>query len=463
MNLFRILLKMKISSVIFLFCLLMTNCDEFVKVDPPINTIVSETVFVNDETATAAIRGIYSMMMQSPGICNYDITKFSGLSSDELLNYQQGPYQTEFVTNSLDEANPYLTSLWSSAYQYIYQANTAIERLSRSNLVTTPVKNQLLGETRLVRSLCYFYLVNLWGDVPITVTSDYRINATISKNSVDDVYQFIISDLLEAISLFSDSYLIQERARPDRYAAMALLSRVYLYIGNWERAEYYSTQIISNDSRFVLESDVNSVFRKDSRETIWQIVPWFITGNTMEGSRFVLVSTPDDVALRPEIITMFSDKDRRLSSWVGSVEVEGVEFYFPYKYKVKSDTEPQEYYVVFRLAEQYLIRSEARAELDKLGEAVSDVDSIRLRAGLDKISDLFPQITKEEILGVVRDERRAELFCEWGHRWLDFKRNRKNGNSDLAKPEIDDDDLIYPIPRIEIKNNPNLMPQNSGY
>ena len=119
--------------------------------------------------------------------------------------------------------------------------------------------------------------------------------------------------------------------------------------------------------------------------------------------------------------------------------------------------------MVLRLAEQFLIRSEARTELNDLPGAKEDLDQIRTRAGLDPISEIFPELSKAQLLKEIAQERRRELFSEWGHRWLDLKRTERAstvlGNSN---PTWEDTDVLYPIPAQERMKNPNLS-QNPGY
>src|SRR3546814_2883222 len=108
---------------------------------------------------------------------------------------------------------------------------------------------------------------------------------------------------------------------------------------------------------------------------------------------------------------------------------------------------------MLRLAERYLIRAEARARQDKLAGpdgATFDINAIRLRSGLDATDAL----TKEQLLAAIEQERRVELFAEWGHRWFDLKRTARA--SEILKPQKGENwqqtDMLYPIPTIDRKN-----------
>jgi hypothetical protein len=169
--------------------------------------------------------------------------------------------------------------------------------------------------------------------------------------------------------------------------------------------------------------------------------------------------------LSNSLLQSFEINDLRNAQWVSSIDVSGNTYYYPYKYKIKSGTTINEYSMVLRLAEQYLIRAEARAQLDDVEGAIGDLDRIRQRAGLPLYQDTQPGMSKAEVLSAIEQERRIELFSEWGHRWLDLKRTGK-ADEVLGLEKGSDwqpTDVLYPIPFSEIQNNRNLLPQNPGY
>ncbi|MEO2072074.1 MAG: RagB/SusD family nutrient uptake outer membrane protein [Zunongwangia sp.] len=116
-----------------------------------------------------------------------------------------------------------------------------------------------------------------------------------------------------------------------------------------------------------------------------------------------------------------------------------------------------------RLAEQYLIRSEAQAQLGNLSEAITDLNRIRTRAGLSPLAQNNTNLNQEGILNHIYLERQRELFTEWGHRWLDLKRtNKATEYFSSQNPFWETTDIWYPIPSEERMRNPNLS-QNEGY
>ena len=268
-------------------------------------------------------------------------------------------------------------------------------------------------------------------------------------------------DLEDGAQLMSDSFSFNdgEKTRPNKWAAEALLARVYLFRKNWTEAENISGRIIDS-SGSLLENDLSAVFLKNSSEAIWQLQPVLPGKNTNDGSVFILTSTPTQVSLSLPLVQTFEPGDLRKLNWLDSITVSGSTYYFPFKYKIKSGTPLTEYAMVLRLAEQYLIRAEAKARGGNLSGAVDDINIIRNRAGLSPI----PDTDLPSVLIAIERERRLEFFTELGHRWLDLKRT---GRSDavlgpVKAPDWQPSDTLYPIPQSELLKDKSLT-QNPGY
>lgn len=116
--------------------------------------------------------------------------------------------------------------------------------------------------------------------------------------------------------------------------------------------------------------------------------------------------------------------------------------------------------MVLRLAEQYLIRAEARVRQNNISGGQSDLNAIRNRSGL-------PNTTANDqgsLLLAIEQERRVELFTEWGHRWFDLKRTERAEAvlSPFALKDWQSTDVLFPIPQTEREINSRLT-QNEGY
>jgi hypothetical protein len=454
--------------ITFSFCVAslgLISCKKFLDTNPPKTELTGVAVFSNDATATGAQTSIYSQMENEGFI--YNLIKQTGLSSDEFVNYDNTTGGIDLAFNNLTPENAIVLGTWSTCYKYIYQANAIVEGLEISTGVTQATKQRLTGEAKFIRAFFNFYLINLFGDVPIIRSTDYRSNSNKKRDPQQDVYNFIIEDLKSAAILLSEEYVggnnspSSERVRPNKWTATALLARVYLHIGNWSEAELETTRIISANGTYSLLPNPSTVFLKNSREAIWQLMATAPLRNSYPGSLLILTGTPSAVSLRPEFVNSFQNSDNRKQAWINSITVGSQTYFFPFKYKVgQNSTSVTEYTMIFRLSEQYLIRAEARARQNKFTEANSDLNTIRTRAGLTPLSiSSLP-----ELLDSINTERKFELFTELGDRWLTLKRtNTANTVLSIVKGNNwNTTDQLYPIPQTEILRNPNLT-QNAGY
>lgn len=440
-----------------------TACKKFIQVPAPSNQVISSTVFLDDAGATAAITGIYSEMMNNPNqFCTGQTSLYAGLSADEL-SYYTTANQQEFEKNEISQTNHGIIGIyfWNTAYKYIYTANLCIEGLNQSTALTPSLKNSLMGEAKFIRAFCYFYLVNFFGDVPLITNFNYEVNASIPRSPLASVYNQIIADLKEAQSLLPAAYVSADKLRPIKYAATALLARAYLYTKDYSSAEREATNIISSNA-YSLVSNLNNVFLKGSTETIWQLYPVNTVWNTWEGRDLVpsSASSIPQYLVTSSLLNAFEPNDARRTAWVASKTIAGTSYTYPYKYKVYGNNAPQtEYYIVFRLAEQYLIRAEARAQQNNSTGALADLNSIRNRAGLPNST----ANNQPALLSAIEQERRIELMFEWGHRWFDLKRTgRADAVLGALKPTWQPTDALWPLPVAQLNANPALK-QNPGY
>jgi hypothetical protein len=447
----------------------LASCNQYLTLDPPINYISGELVFNDEESAKAAITGIYSNMASTGYPNGYinSIATLSGMCADEFINYQY--LYDEFYKNAILSASSSLA--WNDSYQYIYIANAILEGITKSTVVSNALKMQLEGECKFIRAFCYFHLTNLFGDVPLNLNTDYQTNGSSGRTAQAQVYEQIIKDLLDAQRLLGNDFYTTERVRPNKWAATALLARVYLYTKNYNQAEIQASSLIANTAMFTLKTDLSQAFLKNSTEAIWQLYPNTAGRNTNEGVLFLLTGTPANVSLTQNLVDAFDPSDQRRAQWIGNLIVAGKTYYYPTKYKVGAVTALSEYSMVFRLAEQYLIRAEARINLDKIDLGIQDLNTLRTRARPaptiavpNPLPALSLNLPKPDALLAVENERRFELFSESAHRWFDLNRtNRAEVILPLIKgADWQNTDKLFPIPQAEINNNPNVK-QNHGY
>jgi hypothetical protein len=464
-------IKQKIL-LFLIFCVallsLFSSCKKFVQIPDSKDEISNNLVFTDSADATAAIINMYIYIMNSRTIgspLEGYVTLYTSLSSDELVPKTGSATDLQFYQNFLNSSNVGCSIFWSAGYQLIYQANACIEGISSSKGLTITAQNQLLGEAKFMRALNYFHLVNLFGPVPLVLTSNYSVNQSLPRASEQSIYKQIVADLVDAQALMGSDYVTVGKVRPNRFTATSLLAKAYLYEQKWDSAQYEASQVINSGSYSIVAAD--SVFLANSDEAIWQLLPINLGNETAEGVTFI----PSDSTVIPQytintnLLNAFEGGDRRRATWIDSNIVNGIIYYYPFKYRLGRDgnSNPLENYMVMRLGELYLIRAEAEAQLNSLQAAVNDVNILRSRAGLIGISIS----SQSNILDAIYHERQIELFCEWGNRWYDLKRTQNvTSVMDLVDPvkggSWNINWAVYPLPLSEIQANPSLV-QNEGY
>jgi starch-binding outer membrane protein, SusD/RagB family len=309
--------------------------------------------------------------------------------------------------------------------------------------------------------------VNLFGPIPLVTSADYRTNAAIMRSDTSIVFQQIVDDLKDAQNLLIPEYPTSEKVRVNKWAATALLARVYLYKKDWSLAEGAADEVI-NSGVYDLAT-TSTVFVPNSPEAILQFMPPVSSPlNTAEGFAFVpfFATMIPGFILTDDLLASFEPDDARKTSWTKTSTVNNQTYTYPYKYKIAlgaPGVSKAEYSMVLRLTEQYLVRAEARAQQGKVtgsNSAETDINIIRNRAALLPVGVL----SQSDAFDAIEKERRIEFFTEWGHRWFDLKRWGKASSVLSVKKGSNwqPTDILYPIPQSEILTNSSLT-QNPGY
>jgi len=466
-----------------LFLLPVTGCKKYLEVPLPINEIAGSAAFANDYTSGAALNSIYSQLYNQGDFDGTgNVGYLTGSYGDEFRSLSSLPSNTALYADGVSSTIGGVTGIWTNLYQEIYPVNLAIESLTPATNLNH--KDQWLGEAYFLRGLMYFYLTNLYGDVPLVLSSDYQTNNTLSRSLQTDVYKQILSDLKQAQGLLDDNYhdgtgaVTTDRGRPNRRAATALLAKVYLYTRDWTDAESQADSLISDGTDYQLTTPAQT-FLINSQEEIWGIEPiqtslYSYIEKDVPAYYIPDGSTPVSVGvglcLSDSLLNAFEAGDARYTNWIGvdtvaaSGSTPAALYYYAYKYKAFGTyTTAQEPIVMFRLGEQYLIRAEARAEQGNVGPAASDLNAVRTRAGLPSTT----AATQSDLLRAIQKERRVELFSEMGNRFFDLRRTGaldalmtslaplKGGAWSTFKE-------WWPVPLTDVQNDPNLV-QTPGY
>ncbi|MEJ2883600.1 RagB/SusD family nutrient uptake outer membrane protein [Pedobacter sp. GR22-6] len=454
------LLKISFSTAGILLLLCFSACKKLIEINPSTTQLLTSSVFTDSATVQGTISGVYSTFAIQSGPYRLSLATLPGFSADELQYV--GNNFDNFTNNAILSNDGNISSIWSNSYATIYVANSLLEGVATGTGFSDRFKNQATAEARFIRSYCYFYLVNLFGDVPLVVSTDAVKNASLPRSPAAAVYTQMLEDFKFAQANLPADYSISggARTRVNKWAATAMLARVYLYLGDWPAAEAQSTSLISNASLFELNKNLNNVFAPTSKEAIFQLYN-DLTGYTWYANTVL----PNPVSKVPQYVTTtalnnsFEAGDARKEAWTASTVYNGQTYFYPYKYKSLVAGANSEYYTLLRLAEQFLIRAEARVQQNNFAGAREDLFAIRDRATLGALTSN----DKNQLLLAVEKERRIELNNEWGHRWLDLKRtSRINTVLGAQKPGWKADAALYPIPEGQRTLNRNLT-QNLGY
>ena len=483
-------MKKRISSAILVFVLpvffLFLSCNKLIEIEPPIDSITTEQVFSNNQQAEWALAGVYHRMINgnnpsgnmelecfAAGLTNFA----ASLSSDELVGTYgtfNMPSYVHFTNTISVRESRYSNNIWSSAYKTIYDLNAVLDGISNSDAVslTDSARKQLTAEAKTMRAFSYFYLVNCFGDVPLVLSIDYNQTKNLPRSPVNAVYDQILKDLTEARPYLREDFAAGrgERVRINKWANAALLARVYLYTGKYAEAVSSASEVISQTNLFSIEPDLNKVFLQNSSEAIWQLAQTDFYGyRAVPEAKILMPILPDETPayrFSDQLLNIFDATDKRKLNWMTGNSTGADPYLYAYKYKERHNTPNYtEYSMVLRLAEMYLIRAEASIlfSASNTTDAINDLNVLRQRAGID----LLPlTLNAGEVITAVEQERRRELFAEWGHRWFDLKRTGKA--SEVLKvipykqPWVGDFQLLYPVPQEERKKNIALT-QNSQY
>ncbi|MEP7375283.1 MAG: RagB/SusD family nutrient uptake outer membrane protein [Chitinophagaceae bacterium] len=454
-----------IKFLIVTCCLNMVSCKKYLDVGSPDTQLTSATVFSSDATATAAMIAVYAGM-EATGL-QHDLLINTGIAGDEAINYFFSPDMAAIAMNDIVPSNAVISAVWSNWYKYIYQSNAVLKGVDGSGSLSEVAKKQLKGEALFMRAFLHFHLANLFGDIPYITTTEYTSNAIAARDPVASVLQKITDDLLQAKDLLASQYVSaanissSERVRPNKYAAAAMLARVYLFRNEWSKAEAEAGFVIENTSMYSLSSSLTEVFLKNSNEAILQWMATLPGYNSYTGGSLVPSVNPVSITLRQELISAFESGDLRKEIWTKSITNGSDTYVYPFKYQVgQSAPSITEYTMVLRLAELYLIRAEARLKQNNLSGSTADINTIRTRAGLAATT----AATTDQLMNAIRQERRMELFTEFGDRWFDMKRTGiiDQVMTSLKPASWTATDELFPIPQTEIDRNPHLT-QNRGY
>lgn len=405
-------------------------------------------------------------------------------------------------------------NIYGTVYQKIVGCNAALDYLDDVQ-GTEEQKNDVRAQALVLRSYFYFYLVNLYGKpynydkhalgVPLKLTSEL-ISGGIARNTVEEVYNQIVGDLLEAERLLKtlpDSKKLRRNNRVSLPFTQLLLSRVYLYMENWEKALEYADLVMQDSYGFKLQ-DLNSIeepnpyvttpypnyYTLDNPEILFLFddlygrIKFPLTMVLMESDKGF--SSKCMCVVSEDLIKMYSNTDLRKSRYlvwerigngeepnyrVAASKMEVGQMYNP------NIVSGSHWGTAFRLSEAYLNAAEAAAMLFKqkgdgnmVVKCKKYIDDLRQKRFAPESFVAVETSNADELIKFARDERRREL-CFENHRWFDLRRYGMpeikhtwyDKSGETVEHVLADKDLGYTllIPKEAFGLNPGLIQNES--
>jgi hypothetical protein len=463
--------------------LILSGCSEDFTLLSPISERNVESFYRNETDFTVAINGAYSTLAGN-GAYNRAYVLLHEMRSDNTMNgggatglaevYFRIAHFSELATASE------LSSPWTTAYQGIARTNVILDRLN--NLPDGSFKDRVQGEALFIRSLFYYQLAVLWGNVPLQLEAVTSPNVTVNQVSADVVYAQIASDLEVAQGLLPASYDAENVGRATSGAANTLLGLVYLTNGQNSEAQTALRRVVNSGQYQLVENyaDLWGVAHENNVESVFELQ--YKAGGTGTGSQFTDYYTPFGgsggvgAGNAPQVLSPDIEFIHDVQYGIEENDERGAGSTFIFVTNEDGDTtnvyigkwastpfgpgDADNNFPVFRYADVLLMLAEAVGESP---EAYELINRVRIRAGVTPISAATPGTFAEKLLF----ERRLEFITE-GKRWADLLRfgvaKQVMANFEpLVAAGLTEADIrtLYPIPQREIDVAPGEMVQNN--
>jgi hypothetical protein len=449
---------MNIKPIYLALPLALAACSDVLDVKPT-SSIPAESAISDVFGARTALAGAYAAL-QSGNYYGESYVNFTEVLSD---NARASGTLTNFADADADKLradNSEVSAMWNAIYNSINRVNELIQKVPAATGISDTERNEILGESYFLRALHYHNLVRLWGDVPLRLEPVASLTdaATATRASSSVVYTQILADLVKAEQLITNK---TQTRQASLNAAYALEARVKLYQKDYAGAEAAAAKVEA--AGYALAPNYKDLFGAsgaDTKEDIFRITFTPVQFNLVGyyyltralGGRYEAAPTTSIIAAYDPAsggtISKYKPTDTR---GIANVGLSGSRTYSP---KWNTSIGDEDIHVI-RLGEVILIRAEALARLNRLPEAVTEYNRLRVRAGL--AADPTTGRTQADVLAAIARERRLELAFE-GDRWPDLVRT---GDA-IAVMGLTANQTLFPIPLREIDTAPGIT-QNPGY
>jgi hypothetical protein len=386
-----------------------------------------------------------------------------------------------FRDYTLNPANNVVNQLWNDSYTSLYNLNIVLDKIQGAALDDSYI-TQVTAEMRFLRGLYYFYMVQAWGDVPL-VTKPISSGEAFTTNRTPkaEVYNQVIEDLKYAADHLTAPDKVPATGRASNGAALTVLGKVYLTMGNKPAAAQVLQQVYNsyNGNLYNLLPEFGSLWgatlaQKNTKESIFEVQykggannpsstywPAFSPFENFAITRFGggMNQVTDDLYNEYEA----GDKRRDTSFELGYFKGGNwIAIKFQKKWKdinapiVNAAESCNNNFIILRYADVLLMLTEATGDAQYLNR-------VRTRAGLPSFgTPSYPSAKYPTLELAIEHERRMEFAMEF-HRWFDLKRTGRAVTVLTAKGKpVNEDKLFLPIPQFARDQNPDLG-QNKGY
>lgn len=461
---------------------LLTGCNDYLDVQQP-NRVVADAFFTTQDDAMQATNAIYSALRSWEnsafpaqyvfGVPADDVEKGSNPGDASFINVYD-----QFTYTASDSG---VEGYWIGQWQFVNRCNQVITNVPNINMDTT-LKNRLIAEARMLRAYFYFNLVRIYGGVPIFDGLPADKNYNIPRNSVSQVYDFIISDLTAAAGVLPQTYPASDLGRVTKGAALGLLSKVYLYKKDWQKAYDTSNQVIAMG--YSLDPSFNHLFRPAGEfgsESVFEVncecssqfggsqyaevqgvrnqFGWgFFTPTTALESAFESGDIRKELTiLREGETTPEGDLIHKGDPQAGDMWNQKV--YVPTSLNNNACGYGSIQNIrILRFAEILLINAEAANELGNSATAIINLNKVRTRAGLAGTT----ATSQTALRNAIWHERRVELALE-GDRFVDLVRTGQASTVLAPYGFTPGKNEVFPIPLNSINQSNGVLTQNPGY
>ena len=443
----------------------------------------------------------------------YQLSDFA--SNDIVCGYKtEDDLINSFRYNDRASEKSNINSFWEVSYKIIYGSNVAIQMADQKG--NDPVTNYLKGECYFLRAFATHTLVRLFAR-PYSTANSSMPGVILRETSADgapkaratlaETYDYIISSLKTAASLMTEQPPDARNSKgfASKYSAWALLSRVYLYMGDYQNSIAYADSVLMSEAFSLETAETYPGYfanAQNSSETIW-CIPFLAIDDKKEAAVASMIYNGancwGEEGASPSLLKVMGFGTAMMDIDVRWKYIEtsnpglknGVNIYYISKFSGQDGSPTLSSPVMLRLAEVYLNRAEAYAKSGNVSAALDDLNEIRANRMVvpegGSIDDYLYNaerdgITSANILDAVLKERRIELAFE-GHGIFDILRNGQdivrdywgyhldnyNGIPTSSEPGMDvsgvvihasDPSTVYPIPSSEISTNKLCVSNN---